>query len=174
MGYLVEASGTDARYTEVSHMANYAATISWQRNGVAFSDKKYSRAHTWKFDGGAQVLASSSPHFVPLPLSDPSGIDPEEAFVAALSSCHMLWFLSIACRRGFIVESYEDAAAGLMEKNGEGKVAMTRVWLRPRVAFSPLKSPDLATFQAMHDEAHEECFIANSVKSEVLCEPEIA
>jgi len=159
---------------EVNYVANYGATITWRRNGVAFSDKRYSRAHTWKFDGGAEVVASSSPHIVPLPFSDPAGVDPEEAFVASLSSCHMLWFLSIACKRGYVVESYEDAADGLMEKNAEGKLAMTLVRLRPKVAFAGSNVPDEEAFQAMHHDAHVECFIANSVKSEIVCEPSIA
>lgn len=159
---------------EVNYVANYGATITWRRNGVAFSNKKYSRAHTWKFDGGAEVAASSSPHVVPLPFSDPAGVDPEEAFVASLSSCHMLWFLSIACKRGYVVESYEDAADGLMEKNAEGKLAVTLVRLRPKVAFAGSNVPDEEAFQAMHHDAHVECFIANSVKTEIVCEPSIA
>jgi organic hydroperoxide reductase OsmC/OhrA len=152
-------------------MANYGATIVWRRNGAVFTDKKYGRAHAWKFDGGAEVAASSSPHVVPVPLSDPACVDPEEAFVASLASCHMLWFLSIACRRGFVVESYEDAAEGVMERNAAAKLAMSLVRLRPRVAFAGPQVPDRTTFAAMHHEAHEECFIANSVKTEVTCEP---
>lgn len=154
-------------------MTTYTASITWQRNGAVFSDKKYSRAHRWRFDGGADVPASSSPHVVPLPFSDPAGIDPEEAFVASISSCHMLWFLSIACKRGFVVESYEDTAEGEMKRNSEGKLAVTLVTLRPKVAFVRV-APDDETFQAMHHEAHEECFIANSVKSEIVCEPTMA
>ncbi len=151
-------------------MASHIATIRWERNGATFSDKKYNRAHTWKFDGGAEVPASSSPHVVPLPYSDPAGVDPEEAFVASISSCHMLWFLSIACKRGFVVESYDDDAEGQMEKNAEGKLAVTMVRLCPKVTFlSP--GPDDMTFRAMHHEAHEECYIANSVKTEIVCEP---
>ncbi len=151
----------------------YGATIRWSRHGALFTDKKYSRAHTWKFDGGAEVPASSSPHVVPAPLSDPAGVDPEEALVAAVSSCHMLWFLSIACQRSFVVESYEDAAEGIMERNAEGKLAMTVVTLRPKVSFSNAVLPDEATFAAMHHAAHAECYIANSVKAEVICEPVI-
>lgn len=159
---------------KVNYVANYRATITWRREGSAFTDKKYSRAHTWKFDGGCEVAASSSPHVVPLPWSDSAAVDPEEAFVASLSSCHMLWFLSIACKRGFVVESYEDAADGSMEQNTDLKLAMTVVRLRPKVVFAGSILPDEETFHAMHHEAHAECFIANSVKTEVVCEPRIA
>jgi organic hydroperoxide reductase OsmC/OhrA len=153
-------------------MATYTAAVRWQRNGAVFSDKKYGRSHVWSFDGGAQVPGSSSPHVVPVPYSDPAAVDPEEAFVAAVSSCHMLWFLSIACKKGLIVESYDDEAEGLMQKNAAGKQAITRVTLRPKVAFSG-PAPDLESFRAMHDEAHQECFIANSIKSEVVFSPTI-
>ena len=152
-------------------MAKYTATIGWQRNGATFSDKRYSRKHTWKFDGGSEVQASSSPNVVPVPLSDAAAVDPEEAFVASLSSCHMLWFLSIACEQGFVVESYLDDAVGMMEKNSDGKLAMTKVILRPTVSFAGPRLPTEQDFDEMHRKAHAECFIANSVKSEVLCEP---
>ena len=127
-------------------MSEYTATVSWQRGDARFVDNRYSRAHEWKFDGGTVVPASSSPHSVPVPLSDPRGVDPEEAFVAALSSCHMLWFLSIAAKRGFAVESYEDNAVGYLEKNDAGRMAMTRVILRPAVRFSgePVPTADRA------------------------------
>src|SRR5688572_26763269 len=108
-------------------MSEYTATVIWQRGDARFVDNRYSRAHEWRFDGGAIVPGSSSPHSVPVPLSDPRGVDPEEAFVASLSSCHMLWFLSIAAKRGFVVESYEDNAVGHLEKNESGRLAMTRV-----------------------------------------------
>jgi len=155
-------------------MSEYIAAVSWHRNGVEFSDNRYSRKHVWTFDGGAEVPASASPHVVPIPLSDPTGVDPEEAFVAAISSCHMLWFLSIACKRGFVVESYSDKAVGIMAKNHEGKLAMTRVTLRPQVMFVGAELPDESTFHEMHENAHRECFIANSVRSEVLCDPTMA
>lgn len=151
-------------------MGEYTATIAWQRNGATFTDNKYSRAHQWKFDGGAVVPGSSSPHVVRVPLSDASAVDPEEAFVASLSSCHLLWFLSIAAGRGFVVDSYEDQALGVMEKNREGKYAMTVVTLRPRVVFAG-KQPTKQELDTLHHAAHEECFIAASVKSEVRCEP---
>jgi organic hydroperoxide reductase OsmC/OhrA len=152
-------------------MSTYSATILWQRNGAAFTDQRYSRAHVMKFDGGAEVAGSSSPHTVPLPYSDAAAVDPEEAFVAALSSCHMLWFLHLAAKAGFVVERYEDRADGVMAKNAEGKLAMTLLTLRPRVDFAGEKRPDRAEIEALHHRAHEECFIANSVKSEVRCEP---
>ena len=152
-------------------MSTYSATILWQRNGAAFTDQRYSRAHVMKFDGGAEVAGSSSPHTVPLPYSDAAAVDPEEAFVASLSSCHMLWFLHLAAKAGFVVERYEDRADGVMAKNAEGRLAMTRVTLRPRADFAGEKRPDRAEIEALHHAAHEECFIANSVKSEVRCEP---
>ena len=151
-------------------MANFTATIRWRRNGAAFSDNRYSRAHTWSFDGGAQIPGSSSPHVVPVPYSDSAAVDPEEAFVASLSSCHMLWFLDLAGRRGYVVESYDDAAEGVMRRDAAGKMAVTRVTLRPHVAFVG-QAPDDETHRALHEEAHHECFIANSVKTEIVCEP---
>jgi len=151
-------------------MAEYQATILWERGGANFSDNRYSRGHRWQFDGGIEVPASASPQVVPLPLSVPAAVDPEEAFVAALSSCHMLWFLSLAAKRGFVVEKYCDQAIGVMAKNAAGKLAMTQVTLRPAVAFSGIRRPSPSEIQSLHDEAHEECFIANSVKTQVKCE----
>jgi organic hydroperoxide reductase OsmC/OhrA len=150
-------------------MARYVATISWERGDDRFSDNRYSRAHRWRFDGGAEVPASSSPHVVPLPLSDAAGVDPEEAFVAALSSCHMLWFLSIAAKRGLIVDRYEDEAEGILGEDERGRLAMTRVALRPRVSFHGT-GPGEREEAAMHHAAHEACFIANSVRTEVVVE----
>ena len=117
------------------------------------------------------MLRLSSPHVVPLPYSDASAVDPEEAFVASLSSCHMLWFLSIAAKRKFCVDAYTDNAKGVMDKNADGKMAMTIVTLRPKVTFSGEKLPTQAQVEELHHQAHEECFIANSVKTEVRCEP---
>ena len=156
---------------QVSKMSHYTATVVWGRNGALFTDSRYSRAHHWQFDGGVQVPASASPNVVPLPFSVTEAIDPEEAFVAALASCHMLWFLSIAANQGFIVEAYRDDATGVMANNVHGKLAMTQVTLRPRVTFVVEKRPTVAQHQAMHHEAHEECFIASSVKTDVQCEP---
>jgi len=152
-------------------MSTYSAVISWKRGDQAFIDNRYSRAHLWRFDGGVEVAGSSSPHVVPLPLSSAAAVDPEEAFVASLSSCHMLWFLSIAAKRKFRVDRYTDNAQGIMERNADGKLAMTRVTLRPDVSFSGEKIPSRAELDQMHHEAHDECFIANSVRSEVRCEP---
>ncbi|MCQ3924702.1 MAG: OsmC family peroxiredoxin [Rhodocyclaceae bacterium] len=152
-------------------MPTYSATIRWQRNGAAFTDQRYSRGHQWHFDGGAVVPGSSSPDNVPLPFSDAAAVDPEEAFVAALSSCHLLWFLHLAARAGFVVERYEDCADGVMSRNAEGRLAMTLVTLRPRAEFAGERLPSRADIEALHHAAHEECFIANSVKSEVRCEP---
>lgn len=155
-------------------MATYSADILWQRGEQDFASGRYSRRHLLRFDGGTEVPGSSSPHVVPLPWSDPAAVDPEEAFVASLSSCHMLWFLSIAARHGFCVDSYSDHATGEMRRNAGGKIAMTRVTLHPAVVFSGSRQPDRPALDALHHEAHEECFIANSVLTEVLCEPAMA
>ncbi len=152
-------------------MSTYSATIRWDRGEQPFTDNRYSRRHTWHFDGGIEVPASSSPHSVPLPYSHANAVDPEEAFVASLSSCHMLWFLFIAAKRGFCVDTYVDDAEGVMAKGASGKLAMTRVTLRPRVAFVGDLLPAPSDIDSMHHSAHAECFIANSVKTEVLCEP---
>lgn len=152
-------------------MTEYRTVVEWTRAGAAFSDNRYSRGHRWLFDGGIEVPASSSPHIVPLPMSVAAAVDPEEAFVASLSSCHMLWFLSIAARRGFIVDSYQDHAIGIMGKDATGRLAMTRVTLRPGTEFSGARHPTADDVLAMHHEAHDQCFIANSVKTDVRCEP---
>lgn len=152
-------------------MSSYAATIRWIRNREGdFSKGHYSRAHEWEFDGGARVPASPSPHIVPEPWSDPKGVDPEEAFVASLSSCHMLFFVDFARRAGFTVDEYLDQAQGLLERRADGKTAMTRVTLHPRVAWAGT-APDDATIAELHHRAHEACFIANSVHTEVTVEP---
>jgi organic hydroperoxide reductase OsmC/OhrA len=150
-------------------MGEYMAVIEWQRNGEIFTDNRYSRRHTWSFDGGIEVPASASPHVVPAPMSVAAAVDPEEAFVAALSSCHMLWFLSIAAKKGFRVENYRDEAIGIMAKNAEGRLAMTKVSLRPKVEFGGDRLPGREDIEAIHHEAHNECFIANSVKTDVQC-----
>jgi organic hydroperoxide reductase OsmC/OhrA len=151
-------------------MSEYKATVYWQRFGAAFTDQKYSRAHEWRFDGGVTVPGSSSPHVVRPPLSDPAAVDPEEAFVASLSSCHMLFFLSLAAKQGFVIDSYEDAAVGVMAKNAAGKMAMTVVTLRPKAIFVG-RQPTPQELQDLHHRSHEECFIASSVKTDVRCEP---
>jgi len=154
-------------------MAEYTAETIWNRGEQDFLSGLYSRRHLLRFDGGIEVPGSSSPHVVPLPYSDPAAIDPEEAFIAALSSCHMLWFLSIAARSRFVVDSYKDAATGIMAKNAEGRIAMTQVTLHPAVQFSGEHLPSRDEILDMHEQAHEACFIANSVKTELLCRPVI-
>ena len=152
----------------------FTAATLWERGRARPEDfiaNRYSRAHRLRFDGGADVAGSSSPHSVPLPWSDASAVDPEEAFVSALSSCHMLFFLSFAAGRGFVVDRYEDAAVGTMEANGQGRIAMTVVTLRPAIAFSGAKQPSAEDIEQMHHAAHEACYIANSVKTEVRVEP---
>jgi organic hydroperoxide reductase OsmC/OhrA len=152
-------------------MAEYSATVVWENENSPFIGGRYSRAHTWEFDGGTVVRASSSPHSVPLPYSDASAVDPEEALVAALASCHMLWFLSIAAKRGFTVQTYRDGAKGTLARNAKGKMYMNAVTLRPHVRFTGDRIPDADTVRAMHEEAHAECYIANSVLTELTTIP---
>jgi organic hydroperoxide reductase OsmC/OhrA len=152
-------------------MSEHTATITWtRREGEIFTDNRYSRAHQWDFDGGVTVQASSSPQAVRVPLSDPAAVDPEEAFVASLSSCHMLWFLSLAARKGLVVESYEDHAVGRLERNDRGKMAMSRVVLRPTIRYAGTTQPTPEDVRALHEAAHHECFIANSVTTVVTVE----
>ena len=148
-------------------MSTYRVAIIWERNGAPFTDNKYKRTHHWEFDGGQIIPASSSPQVVPTPFSDPSAVDPEEAFIASLSSCHMLWFLSIAAKRGFIVEHYNDEAEGLMEKNEEDQLAITEVTLRPHIQYVHRSAPSVEENAEMHHMAHEKCFIANSVRTSI-------
>lgn len=152
-------------------MATYLAKVQWFRGEQKFADNRYSRRHQIEFDGGASIAASSSPSIVPVPYSDIAAIDPEEMFVASLSSCHMLWFLSIAAKAGYIVDSYLDNAEGKMEKNITGKLIMSQVILKPQSIFSGNQLPSISEIMQMHHQAHEECFIANSVKTNVVCEP---
>ncbi|MFI8483249.1 OsmC family protein [Pseudomonas sp. NPDC078700] len=152
-------------------MSEYTAKVMWHRGTQGFLNNRYSRAHSWQFDGGIQVPASSSPHVVPLPYSDPAAVDPEEAFVASLSSCHMLWFLGLAAKQGFEVNEYEDNPVGLMAKNAQGRMAMTVVTLFPRVAFTAASSPTKEQLIELHHRAHDQCFIANSVLTKVQCHP---
>lgn len=152
-------------------MAEYTARITWQRRGEAFVDKRYSRRHDWHFDGGAVVPGSSSPHSVRVPFSDAAAVDPEEAFVAALSSCHLLWFLDFASRAGWVVDHYQDAASGVLATGADGRLMMTLVTLRPAVRFAGDAQPDEAEFARLHHATHDACFIANSVKTELRCEP---
>lgn len=153
-------------------MTEYTATIRWTRaDNAAFIDKKYSRGHEWHFDGGVTVAGSCAPSSAPAPYSVTAAVDPEEAFVASISSCHMLWFLYIAAQRGFVIDRYTDAAVGMMGKNAGGKIAMLRVLLRPDVRFSGEALPTREHLNEMHHEAHSKCYIANSVKTEIVVEP---
>lgn len=152
-------------------MTTFSAEIAWERGEQPFTDKRYSRRHRIRFDGGAELAGSSSPHVVRPPLSDPSAVDPEELFVAAIATCHMLWFLDIAARAKLRVDRYADTAEGVMEKNAEGRMAVTRVTLRPEAVFSGERVPSREELVRLHHEAHESCFIANSVKTDVRCEP---
>lgn len=148
----------------------YTAQLRWQRaEGEAFVDNRYSRRHEWRFDGGVVLPGSSSPLVVREPYSDASAVDPEEALVAAASSCHLLSFLYLAAKAGLRVDDYEDAAEGLMARNEQGREAITRITLRPRVRFG--SAVGAAQLEQLHHEAHEICFIANSLKSEIVCEP---
>jgi organic hydroperoxide reductase OsmC/OhrA len=150
-------------------MSEYTARVKWIRQDhEPYIDNRYSRGHEWSFDGGAVVPASSSPHVVPLPYSVEANVDPEEAFVASLSSCHMLFFLSIAARNRFLVDAYVDNAVGLMENDEDGRMTMTRVTLRPEVSFSGDRVPTMEELKRIHHQSHEQCFIANSVKTVVV------
>lgn len=152
-------------------MSEYQAKIIWNRSkDETFIDNKYSRAHRWEFDGGTIVPASSSPHIVPLPYSVEANVDPEEAFIATLSSCHMLVFLGIAAKQRFTVDAYIDNSLGIMEKADDGKVWITKVTLRPKIEFSGDRQPTLEQIEKLHHLSHEQCFIANSVKTEVVVE----
>jgi organic hydroperoxide reductase OsmC/OhrA len=148
----------------------YSATVRWERNGAVFTDNRYSRGHEWSFDGGVTVPASSSPSVVRLPLSREDAVDPEEAFVASLSSCHMLFFLSFAAAQNIVVDRYVDDAVATLAKNERGKLFFARVTLRPAVTISGDLRPSPAELEAIHRRAHEECFIANSVLTEVVVE----
>lgn len=152
-------------------MSDYFATVRWTRaDNEPFDDNQYSRGHTWHFDGGVTVPASSSPHVVPLPYSVEENVDPEEAFIAAISSCHMLTFLGIAAKRRYVIDSYEDNAVGVMEDDDQGYTSVTQVTLRPKIVFSGAKQPSYEQLEKMHHLAHRHCFIANSVKTQITTE----
>jgi organic hydroperoxide reductase OsmC/OhrA len=161
----VDDHGEKSRLT-----SRHVATVSWARGGARFTDNRYSRRHAWRFDGGVEVPGSSSPHSVPLPYSSADAVDPEEAFVASIASCHMLWFLSIAAKRGFTVDRYDDDAEGFLERDADGKVAVTRVNLRPTISWSGERKPSPRDIAALHEEAHHACYIANSVKTAIAIE----
>ena len=152
-------------------MSEHKATISWKRTSEDFLKGKYSREHTWTFDGGAVVPASPSPAVVPAPYSNPANVDPEEAYVASISSCHMLTFLYVAGRQGFQIDSYDDEAVGTMTKNERGVPWVSTVTLNPRIAYGGAKRPTPAQEEHLHHQAHEQCFIANSIKTEVVVNP---
>jgi organic hydroperoxide reductase OsmC/OhrA len=150
-------------------VGTYRATVTWRaRDGEDFTRGRYSRAHEWQFDGGVRVPASAAPSHVPLPFAEPGAVDPEEAYVAALSSCHMLFFLHLAGKRGFAVAAYEDQAFGEMAKRDDGREWIARVTLRPDVTYAGGKSPSPADIERLHHDAHDLCFLANSVLTEVL------
>jgi len=152
-------------------MHKYEARVQWARQpSEKFTDNRYSRAHEWAFDGGITVRASASPSVVPLPLSVADAVDPEEALVASASSCHMLYFLFFAAKRGFVVDRYDDEAVGVLEKNEAGKMFMSKITLRPKVTFSGDRTPTSDEMNALHHSAHEECFIATSLKTEITVE----
>ncbi len=144
-------------------MSEHKMTLTWRRATPDFEYKTYNRDHQWSFDGGHEMTATAAPAY----LGSPENVDPEEAFVAALSSCHMLTFLAVACKKKFQLEEYRDEAVGHMEKNAEGKLAITKVELHPKLKFSGEKQPTAQELDEMHHFAHENCFIANSVKTEV-------
>jgi organic hydroperoxide reductase OsmC/OhrA len=150
-------------------MATHTVTVEWQSDGQ-FASGKYSRAHDWRFDGGAAVRGSSSPSVVPLPYSDPSAIDPEEALLASASSCHMLWFLHLARDAGFVIESYRDEVEGKIGRDDRGLMAFTSITLRPAISFEGAE-PAAAQLDTLHHQAHEKCFIANSLRTEIRVEP---
>jgi organic hydroperoxide reductase OsmC/OhrA len=152
-------------------MSEHRATIRWQSTGPDFSTGKYSREHTWTFDGGLVVPASASPSVVTIPYSNPSNVDPEEAYVAAISSCHMLTFLYLAYRAGYDVDAYEDEAFGVMTKNEKGVPWMSDVTLQPRIAYSGDTGPTPAEENRLHHEAHDKCNISNSIKTNVRINP---
>jgi len=149
-------------------MAEHKATIRWQRNGAEFLKGKYSREHSWTFDGGLTVAASSSPSVVPAPYSNPASVDPEEAFVASISSCHMLTFLYLAYKEGFQVDTYSDEAVGIMAKNENGVPWVATVTLHPRIEYGGGRIPTAQELEHLHHLAHEQCFIANSIKTKVI------
>jgi organic hydroperoxide reductase OsmC/OhrA len=154
-------------------MSEHRASIGWRKQAAdgEFLSGRYSREHTWTFDGGVAVPASPSPSVVPTPWSNPAHVDPEEAFVASIASCHFLTFLFLASRRGFVVEAYEDDAVGVMEKNERGVPWVARVVLTPRIAWgASTKCPSLLEEEQLHHAAHEQCFIANSVKTAIVVE----
>lgn len=152
-------------------MSRYTAQVRWSRGDQPFTDRRYSRVHRLCFDGGVELPGSASPSVVPVPYADPAAVDPEELFVASLSSCHMLWFLDLACRAGWCVDDYVDDAEGTLAADTDGRLAMTTVVLRPAVRFAGERRPDPAEVERLHHAAHDACFIANSVRTDVQVAP---
>ena len=153
-------------------MSAHHTTVEWLRGDQPFVAKRYSRAHVWTFDGGAVVPGSSAPESVPLPMSDASAVDPEEAMVASLSSCHMLWFLAFAAGAGLVVDRYIDEASGTLGRDEAGRRYMNLVTLRPVTTFSG-RRPDQAELDALHHQAHEHCEMAHSVRAEIVVEASV-
>jgi organic hydroperoxide reductase OsmC/OhrA len=153
-------------------MGVYEAKITWERGDQPFLDKRYSRTHSWTFDGGAVVPGSSAPVSVPVPMSDPAAVDPEEAMIASLSSCHMLWFLAFAANAGLVVDTYVDEACGKMGKDENGKRYIAQVTLRPCTSFTG-REPDQAEIDALHHQAHDHCEMAHSVRATIMVEATI-
>ena len=151
-------------------MSVHRASVEWTLDGGDFPHRRYSRAHTLSIEGDVTLAGSPSPHIVPAPWSRPDAVDPEAMFTASLSACHMLWFLDLAARAGFVVDAYRDAAEGTLAKNAAGRMAMTRVVLRPVIDFTGASRPNPSNIAALHHAAHEACFIANSVTTEVVVE----
>ena len=155
-------------------MSQHSATIEWQRSTGDFAYSTYDRSHRIRFDDGIAVAGNAASANIPPTAPRGHGVDPEQAFVASLASCHMLWFLHLACQAHFFVDRYTDRAVGVLEKNRDGKMAMTRVTLRPAVVFGGGEKPSAAQLYELHEKAHAECFIANSVLTEVTIEPQPA
>lgn len=144
-------------------MSQHLAKISWKRQTKDFAYDTYNRTHTWAFDDGTSLTASAAPEFN----GGSIGVDPEEALVSATASCHMLTFLAIASKKGYVVDTYSDQAIGSLEKIGSGQLAVTKILLSPKVTFSGEKIPSDDQLASLHESAHRNCFIANSIKAEV-------
>jgi organic hydroperoxide reductase OsmC/OhrA len=151
-------------------MSTHKATIRWNRASPDFLKGKYSREHTWTFDGGITVAASPAPSSVPPPYCNPANVDPEEAFVASVSSCHMLTFLYVAAKAGFEIKSYEDEAVGVMTKNEKGVPWVSTITLHPRIIWGDARRPTSVEEERLHHAAHEQCYVANSIKTVVNVE----
>lgn len=164
-------AGLHCFFKKENAMSQHKATIIWERGNQSFTDSQYSREHKWKLDGNVEIIASSSPVNVPVPFSNPTAIDPEEAFVASISSCHMLWFLAISSKKKFIIDHYLDDAFGEMKKNENNCYYISTVVLQPNIKFSGKNIPSKEEQLSIHEKAHAQCFIANSVKSTIECKP---